>query len=599
MGSIGAAQRSGCGRAPKVLPLRRGCRPVEHVHALPAPAAASRSRRAPLLPGLTATLGLLLALGLLLRTWRAPTIAGTYEGSFDLLLYAGQALLRGELLHVDHVSGIPTVAQLLYAPAAWLGGLRAQRLLLLALQLLAAGLLIPCLRRWAAAGLLPLRRGSPVPQLAAILFLAFSQMLPQGLSAPIEQWASLCLVAALLALTPLAPLATTNATAPALTSRRRAALLLAAGAALGLAQACSGSLTTPLLLCGSLLLLLSRRRRADLLALLAGLLLAALVVTLPYLLRPASLPALWSGAVLLPLEVAARQPEGKELGAVLLKLLRSPVAGLPIWLLGLPPALGLAGLLRHSWRQAAGWADLPLRLPGLALVALLDLGWAFQRDGYDKADLQLMVLPLVLLLSSGLAALEQSERRPLRRLADLSVVLVPLIFVNNVLLAPLLHPPRPLNAHALTIEADRALVRAHLAAQPPQDRGFTAPQDVALHTQLRQPAGSRGIGSSWSLDQQGIGATAAGRRLGLPASPEEACQQLSGPAHRRVVWLRTDPEGPNTEAFLRGCLERSGQGWQDRSADLGLRSGEIRLFERSPQPMPSRAMSSTSAIERI
>ena len=94
-------------------------------------------------------------------------------------------------------------------------------------------------------------------------------------------------------------------------------------------------------------------------------------------------------------------------------------------------------------------------------------------------------------------------------------------------------------------------------------------------------------------------ATAAGRRLGLPASPEEACQQLSGPANRRLVWLRTDPEGPNTEAFLRGCLEHSGQGWQDRSADLGLRSGEMRLFERSPQPMPSRAMSSTSAIERI
>lgn len=569
---------------------------MEHVHALPAPAAARRSRRDHLLPGLTATLGLLLVLGLVLRAWRASTIAGTYEGSFDLLLYAGQALLRGELLHLDHVSGIPTVAQLLYAPAAWLGGLRAQRLLLLALQLLAAGLLIPCLRRLAATGLLPLRRGSPVPQLAAILFLAFSQMLPQGLSAPIEQGASLCLVAALLA---LAPLAANKANAPALSSRRRGALLLATGTALGLAQACSGSLTTPLLLCGSLLLLLSRHRRADLIALVAGLLLAALAVALPYLLRPASLPVLWSGTVLLPLELAARQPEGKTLGAVLLKLLRSPVAGLPIWLLGLPPALGLAGLLRHSWHQAAGWADLPLRLPGLALVALLDLGWAFQRNGYNSANLQLMVLPLVLLLSSGLAALEQSERRPLRRLADLSVVLVPLIFVNNVLLAPLLHPPRPLNAHALAIEADRALVRAHLAAQPPQDRGFTAPQDVALHTQLRRPAVSRGIGSSWSLDQQGIGATAAGRRLGLPASPEQACQQLSGSANRRLVWLRTDPEGPNTEVFLRGCLERSGQGWQDRSADLGLRSGEMRLFERSPQPMPSRAMSSTSAIERI
>jgi len=575
---------------------------MEHLHALPAPgpdrAAASRSgsRPAPLLPGLMAALGLLLVLGLALRAWTASTIPGTYEGAFDLLHYAGQSLLRGQLLHVDHVSGVPSVAQLLYAPAAWLGGLRAQRLLLFGLQLLASGLLLSALDRCAAGGLLTLRRDSPVPLLAALQFLTFSQMLPEGLSAPLEQFASLFLVLALLALTPLAGKGGEPA---ALTPRRRSALVLATGTALGLARACASSLTTPLLLCGSLLLLLSRRRRADLVALLAGLLLAGVVVTLPYLLHPATLPALWHGAVLLPLELAARQSEGKELGALLLKLLRTNVAGLPIWLLGLLPALGLAGLLQHSWRQGAGWADLPLRLPGLALVAVVDLGWAFQRDGYEKSQLQLMVLPLVLLLCSGLAALEQSRQAPLRRLVGLSAVLVPLIFVNNVLLAPLLHPPRPLNAHALRIEADRALVRAHLAALPPQDRGFTAPQDVALHTQLHQPAGSRGIGADWSLDQQGIGASAAGRSLGLPTSPQEACRQLNAPAQRRLVWLRTDPEGPNTEAFLRDCLERSGQGWRDRSAELGLRSGEMRLFERSPQPMPSRAMSSTSAIDRI
>ena len=184
-------------------------------------------------------------------------------------------------------------------------------------------------------------------------------------------------------------------------------------------------------------------------------------------------------------------------------------------------------------------------------------------------------------------------------------MLVPLIVVNNVLVAPLTHPPRPLNAHALAIEADRSLVRAHLAGLPPAEKGFTALQDVALHTQLHQPAGSRGIGPAWSLDQQGIGSSAAGRNLGLPASPAEACRRISAPPNRRLVWLRTDPQGPNTEAFLRACLEASGQGWNDRSEKLGLRSGEMRLYERGPvarpepQPMPSRAMSSTSAIDRI
>jgi hypothetical protein len=103
---------------------------------------------------------------------------------------------------------------------------------------------------------------------------------------------------------------------------------------------------------------------------------------------------------------------------------------------------------------------------------------------------------------------------------------------------------------------------------------------VALERQLRQPATTVGIGPQWSLNQQGLTASWATRRLGLPTSSEGVCRQLTDPANRHLVWMRTDPEGPNTEAFLRSCLERQPEQWQEISEELGLRSGQYGVFRR-------------------
>jgi hypothetical protein len=53
------------------------------------------------------------------------------------------------------------------------------------------------------------------------------------------------------------------------------------------------------------------------------------------------------------------------------------------------------------------------------------------------------------------------------------------------------------------------------------------------------------------------------------------------------VWMRTDPDGPNTEAFFRACLDREPGQWQDISADLKLTTGEYRVFRRRALPAPA------------
>jgi hypothetical protein len=65
--------------------------------------------------------------------------------------------------------------------------------------------------------------------------------------------------------------------------------------------------------------------------------------------------------------------------------------------------------------------------------------------------------------------------------------------------------------------------------------------------------------------------------------------------------MRTDPDGANTLAFLEACLRREGGSWRDLSADLGLASGQYRLFIRQapeadtePLPRPGTAAAGPS-----
>ena len=528
---------------------------------------ANRSLRLP--RGLFPALWLLSGVGLLVRVLRQPTIAGTYDVKLDELLYAGQRLLQGELVYAGLVNGSLPLVQWLYAPSAWVGGLTAHRLLILAVNLVGGLLLVGALRHLAAAGLVALRPGSRVPWAAATAFVIGGQMFPGGMSGHPHQFANTFLVLALSA-----------------ASRAR---LAGAGAALVLALECFPRISSPLLMVALLALVLIQvpRPLAVLAPLLAGAAAMALLTIAPYAALPHGPALVWAGAVQLPLEVANGFPaEGDRLLPLLGKFLSTPVAGLPIWLMVLVPCLGLVDLAAREGREPGRHGERLLLLPALSVIFVLEVLLSFQRGAFVKGDMQLLVLPLVLILACGFAEMERSNRRWIRAGGLVAMLLMSLIFFNNTFVNSLGQPPRRPRAPVRALEADRSLARRYLAALPASERGFTAPQDVALQRQLQERASTVGIGPEWSLNQQGLAPSWATRRLGLPTDSAATCQQLTDPANHHLVWMRTDPSGPNSESFLRACLAREPGRWQEISDRLGLRSGEYRVFRRLPAQAP-------------
>ncbi len=528
---------------------------------------ANRSLRLP--SGLFPALWLLSGVGLLVRVLRQPTIAGTYDVKLDELLYAGQRLLQGELVYAGLVNGSLPLVQWLYAPSAWVGGLTAHRLLILAVNLVAGLLLVGALRHLAAAGLVALRPGSRVPWAAATAFVIGGQMFPGGMSGHPHQFANTFLVLALYA-----------------ASRAR---LAGAGAALVLALECFPRISSPLLMVALLALVLIQvpRPLAVLAPLLAGAAAMALLTIAPYAALPHGPALVWAGAVQLPLEVANGFPaEGDRLLPLLGKFLSTPVAGLPIWLMVLVPCLGLVDLAAREGREPGRHGERLLLLPALSVIFVLEVLLSFQRGTFEKGDMLLLVLPLVLILACGFAEMERSNRRWIRAGGLVAMLLMSLIFFNNTFVNSLGQPPRRPRAPVRALEADRSLARRYLAALPASERGFTAPQDVALQRQLEERASTVGIGPEWSLNQQGLAPSWATRRLGLPTDSAATCQQLTDPANHHLVWMRTDPSGPNSESFLRACLAREPGRWQEISDRLGLRSGEYRVFRRLPAQAP-------------
>lgn len=528
---------------------------------------ANRSLRLP--SGLFPALWLLSGVGLLVRVLRQPTIAGTYDVKLDELLYAGQRLLQGELVYAGLVNGSLPLVQWLYAPSAWVGGLTAHRLLILAVNLVGGLLLVGALRHLAAAGLVALRPGSRVPWAAATAFVIGGQMFPGGMSGHPHQFANTFLVLALYA-----------------ASRAR---LAGAGAALVLALECFPRISSPLLMVALLALVLIQvpRPLAVLAPLLAGAAAMALLTIAPYAALPHGPALVWAGAVQLPLEVANGFPaEGDRLLPLLGKFLSTPVAGLPIWLMVLVPCLGLVDLAAREGREPGRHGERLLLLPALSVIFVLEVLLSFQRGTFEKGDMLLLVLPLVLILACGFAEMERSNRRWIRAGGLVAMLLMSLIFFNNTFVNSLGQPPRRPRAPVRALEADRSLARRYLAALPASERGFTAPQDVALQRQLEERASTMGIGPEWSLNQQGLAPSWATRRLGLPTDSAATCQQLTDPANHHLVWMRTDPSGPNSESFLRACLAREPGRWQEISDRLGLRSGEYRVFRRLPAQAP-------------
>ncbi len=528
-------------------------------------------------PWLWVTIWSLVVLALAWRAIRLPEIPGSYPEELDGLLYGGARLLQGELVHADFVNGQGAITQFLYALSAHFGSLPLHRLLIVGVDGL-GGLLLACsLGRLAKADQIRWRRHSPLPVLAWGLFVVINQCVSKGAAGLPPHFANLFLV---LALAMACQLWVRPQGAPA-----PGPWFLVLGGWLGLAMATSPALALPLLTLLALapfvlgLRPLPSKRLAPLLA---GLLVGLLLPSVPCLLRPGGVAMAWSGGVLLPLlAVDPGTAPVPPLGTVILQALTTPVAGLP---LGSLLVLPLGAWLASRWpaRQCPQEArpDRLTALAALALVGGLLLLETLRRDGLQRFELALLALPLVLLTVLGLGTLETDPRPWPRRLAFASSLILSLLLFNNLALASLLHPPRQPAESVRVLEQDRARVARYLVSLPRQDRGFTAPQDVALQRRLNVPASTRGIGPRWSLDQQHLGKRWASRVLGLPADANGACGQLTAGRNRHLVWARTDPSVANSLDFFRSCMAREGDHWEDLTPRLGLVSGEIKLFRR-------------------
>jgi hypothetical protein len=525
---------------------------------------------------------MLTLVGLLTRVVRQPSLPGTYSMRLDELLYGGQRLLQGQLLFQGMVNGSQPLAQWLYAPSAWLGSLLAHRLFILVINLLSGVLLAWTLRTFARVGLIALAPASTLPIAAALFFVLAAQCFPEGMSGLPEHFTNAFLVLALFCLSRLQQ-----------GSRSFAALrslpLLLAGAALALALMGSPVLISPIAMVAIVgyLCLPKLRSLVGLLSVLAGSLMAMLLVFAPYGGLAEGLALAWAGSLQLPLELASRAPgNSDQLLPLLGMFLRVQVAGLPVWLLLLVPLLALLAHAFRLARQPFSQADRLLILPVLSVLFGLEILQAFLMRGMEPEDFELLILPAVLLMVCGFAVMERSGAW-MRRLGRVVLLILSFILFNNVFVVSVLHQPRQPNAMVRALEADRDATRRFLLSHPGE--GFTAPQDVALQRQLHQRASTTGIGPEWSLNPRQLKPSWATRKLVLPTDPSAVCEQLTDPANQHLVWMRTDPDGPNTEAFFRACLNRQPGRWEDISDQLKLSSGQYRLFRRRTEPLTPTA----------
>lgn len=523
----------------------------------------------------------LIVLGLILRLLRAISEQANYDVDLDTYLYLGWRLTQGGLMYVESFNAKWPLVAIVFAPISHLGSIGAYRLVVLLLDLCTGLLLGWSLLRLQRLRLLPATLRWPLLPAATALTLLMSQKLIGGLSGHLHHTANLFTVLAL----------TAAVTALERSQRWRPLALMGCGFWLMAAVAMRPNLVIPLGLtvAGALVIACGRRLGrwgAVILAMAAGAALLLGLMALPYTARPDGLTRLWAGAVLLPWEW--RQHTSETLGGdtsltrELLRLLNIQVAGLRVWTLILIPALLLVhhsrATVHRSPEARKEWC-----VPGLSLLNLLGLALSFQFTHY-WAHYEMMAIPaMVILISSGFCALPAADvstsSRNLRLLSLTGVALLSFVLVMNVCVAEV----RALASSDRTPPArqqDRARILQFLQQQPAQERGFISPLDFSFHWRLKQQATTVGVHRSWSLRPYDLPSSPATRLLGIATDRRQACEQLTAPANRFIIWEEQDRSDLPDLALLNHCLCLDDHHWRDISADLGLRRGDYTILQR-------------------
>ncbi len=545
---------------------------------------------------LLAVTWLLILVGLGLRVWNAPSSVGSYDIDIDTFVFLGWKLTQGSLLYTDHFDSKWPIVQYLFVPSALLGSIRSHRILVVLLNAATALVLARSIGSLRSSGWIATGPRYPLPWVAAALYLLLSQKLVGGLSGHIHHYANSFLVFGLAC---LSREVARRADLQAPPRGAEAGWLVAAGFWLFLAAAVRPNLIVPLLLttlAGQLWRFASGRRSGaatgeslivESLAMAGGGLLGALLIFAPYAFVADGPASAWAGAVEVLLEWSgqAMQDQGTMLH-FLRQMSVMGIAGIEVWILMILPLLGLAGWVRRVKGHGSGGRL--LLLPTLAALYLVGLALSFEHTHYWGHYDLMSVLPYTLLIVSGIGLLDAQQRQARSQAWTGAIVLVlSLILANNIVSAELWTPsPTGQRSRKLAasdrLAAEWSLVRNHLAAQPPDQRGFISPQDFSLHWQLHQDASTVGAHPSWSLEPYGLSASWATRRLGLAVTDAQACDQLVSAGNHTIVWKATDRGGRHAESFLKECLAGQASQWTEITARVGL-SGEIyKLFERHP-----------------
>ncbi len=536
----------------------------------------------------------MILIGLGLRVWNAPSSVGSYDIDIDTFFFLGWKLTQGSLLYTDHFDSKWPIVQYLFVPSALLGSIRSHRILVFLLNAATALVLARSVGSLGRSGWIAAAPRFPLPWVTAALYLLLSQKLVGGLSGHIHHYSNTFLVLGLACLSREVARRADQRKPP----RAARGWLVAVGFWLFMGAAVRPNLIVPLLLttlAAQLWRFAGSRRRGpangalfmECMAMAGGGLLGALLVFAPYAFVHDGPASAWAGAVEVLLEWSgqAMQDQG-----TMLHFLRQMsvvgIAGIEVWILMILPLLGLAGWVRRV--KGHGTGGRLLLLPVLSTVYLVGLAISFEHTHYWGHYDLMSVIPYTLLIVSGIGLLDAQERQVRSFPLTAAIVLVlSLILAYNIVSAEI-PTPSPAGqrsrklAAAARLAGEWSLVRNHLAAQPPDQRGFVSPQDFSLHWQLHQDASTVGVHPSWSLEPYGLSASWATSHLGLPITDAQACDQLVAAGNHTIVWKATDRGGRHSESFLRHCLAQSTSDWTEITTAISLSGENYRLFERHP-----------------